>query len=402
MPTVHVPDDATLAYGARAARAVLGVDALYRNESGDPAGLVVLNMDVQGKIHPETYTSYDEARSTFVAMRCEAASLREPDRQRYYRQLCLSTLAFLRWRAEGMPFPEQLTDFLHVPAAPVADAELDTLRRGIHDSLGELGYHGDLHARCTAWEDRQRVPVDEVSGVLDGLLDEAWDRTCESLIDIPAAKSDGMRVATVTDVAYNARCDYLARTIQLNVDPILTRPGLKHLAVHEGCPGHYVQFKLRETMAARGTAPADVLLSIVNTASSSVFEGIADAGMAMLDWIEPDDEVQSLLNRHRAAIGTVAAWKLHAEGRPEAEVTDWLRANALVGGEGWVANRVRFIAAPARAVLIWSYWWGEQTVAQAWNAVPVAGRPDFLRFLHGRLHSVDTVGMWDGSGGGVV
>src|SRR6266508_6114562 len=59
--------------------------------------------------------------------------------------------------------------------------------------------------------------------------------------------SDGMHVITVSGVPFNARCNYLARQVELNIDPILTRPALKHLAVHECYPGHYVQFKLRET-----------------------------------------------------------------------------------------------------------------------------------------------------------
>ncbi|MFH1765402.1 MAG: hypothetical protein ABIF09_14535, partial [Gemmatimonadota bacterium] len=99
------------------------------------------------------------------------------------------------------------------------------------------------------------MPPDEVEGVLTGLLDEAWDRTEETLMAIPAKKEDGMRVGPVSGVAFNARCDYLDRTIELNTGPTLTRPGLKHLAVHEGYPGHYLQFKLRETFYREGTAP---------------------------------------------------------------------------------------------------------------------------------------------------
>ena len=161
-----------------------------------------------------------------------------------------------------------------------------------------------------------------------------------------------MRLLPVSGVPYNARCDYLHRSIELNTDPILTRPGLKHLAVHEGYPGHYVQFKLREKAVREGAAPADGLLSVVNTASSSVFEGIADAGIAMLEWLETDDDqLQALMNRYRAGIGTGAAWRLHALGWPAERVADWLHSRSLAGGEGWVQNRMKFIAAPARAVL---------------------------------------------------
>ena len=385
--------DATLAMGEQVADALLGVDVLYRQESGDEDGLVVLNM-AQTPRQPTPFASYDQASATWRELGAAAAGLPEADRRLYYAQLAESTLAFIAWRQTGLPFDEQLSRFLHVPAQPASKADLDSLRQGMRDLLTDLGYTGDLVAQCTAWEAKNRVPADEVPGVLNELLSEAWDRTAQ-LLEIPAPKSDGMQVIPVTGQAFNARCNYLERKVELNVDPILTRPGLKHLAVHEAYPGHYVQFKLRETWYRDGTAPADNLLSVVNTASSSPFEGIADAGMAMLNWAEsPDDRVQMLMNRYRAGIGTVAAWQLHAEQKPLNEVTNWLRGQALSGGEGWAANRMRFIAAPARAVLIWSYWWGEAVVAPVWARVDPARRGEFLRYLYGRMHSLDTVRMF--------
>jgi hypothetical protein len=387
--------DATLALGRRAIAGLLGVDALYRAESGDGDGLAVLNMDVEGAHRPEAFATYEEASAFFRELSADAAALPEPDRRRYYAQLAGSTLAFLTWRTRGLPFREQLAGFLHVPSAPASEGELDALRAALRELLDRMGYGGGLAAQCRAWEERNRVPADDVPEVLGEMLDEAWDRTEERLLPIPAPRSDGMRVSAVTGVPYNARCDYLHRTIELNVDPVLTRPALKHLAVHEGYPGHYVQFKLRETWAREGTAAADVLLSVVNTASSSVFEGIADAGLEAVGWVDSDDDrVQALVNRYRAGIGTGAAWLLHAEGRPDAEVADWLRARSLVGGEGWVANRMRFIAAPERAALIWSYWWGEAAVAPAWRRVREGRTGDFVRWLYGRMHSNDTVRMF--------
>lgn len=387
--------DRTLAFGARVASALLGVDALYRAEAKEGEGLAVVNMALPGELEVHPFHSYAEARRRFKKLEEEAARLPEADRRRYYQELCRSTLAFIQWRDEGLPFSLQLEGFLHVPVTPAGREDLDRIRRGLLTLLTEMGYDGDLKAQCSAWEARNRVPPDEVKGVLQTLLDEAWDRTQERVMEVPAPKSDGMRVKTVSGVAFNARCDYLNRTIEVNTDPFLTRPGLKHLATHEGCPGHYLQFKLRETLYRAGLAPADNLLSVVNTASSSVFEGIADAGLEMLEWNDTgDDRVQGLLNRHRAAIGTGAAWRLHALRWPEGQVTDWLRDHTLIGGDGWVDNRMAFLSAPSRAVLIWSYWWGEQVVARAWRKVPEDRRREFLRFLYGRMHSNATVEMF--------
>jgi hypothetical protein len=306
----------------------------------------------------------------------------------------MSTQAFARWRMGGLDLADQIAQFLHVPAAPASDAELDALRAEMRVLLHDLGYSGDLANQCQAWEARNRVPPDQIAGVLQELLDQAWDRTVERM-EIPAPKSDGMRLLTVSGVPFNARCNYLARQVELNIDPILTRPTLKHLAVHECYPGHYVQFKLREAWYRQGLAPADGLLSVVNTASSCTFEGIADTGLRVLEWADsPDDRFSALMTRYRAGIGTGAAWRLHALGWPLAQVRDWLQANTLVGGAGWIANRIGFIAAPQRCALIWSYWWGEAAVAPVWERTAPAQRPAFLQFLYGRLHSPKSVAMF--------
>lgn len=386
----------TLDFGRAAADAILGVDALYRAESGDPTGLAVLDMSHDGELETERFTGYDEAAERWRDLARAADDLPERDRAAYYRQLAESTLAFIEWRTRGLEFERQLGEFLHRPARPVADETLDSIRSEIFALLGQMGFDGDLAARAGAWEEGCTVPPEDVESVTAELMRDAWARTNERVVEIPADLSDGMKVSAVTGVPFNARCDYLGRTVDLNVEPTLTLPSLRHLAVHEGYPGHYVQFKLRETSFRDGTAPADNLLSVVNTASSSVFEGIADTGIAMIGWDETeDDRLQGLMNRYRSAIGTGAAWRLHGLGWTAEAATDWLREQAVTGGEGWVRNRMAFIEAPSRAVLIWSYWYGEPTVREAWDAAVAAGRkPDFVRYLYGRMHSNRTVEMF--------
>ena len=98
-----------------------------------------------------------------------------------------------------------------------------------------------------------------------------------------------------------------------------------------------------------------------------MFEGIADTGMEMLEWIENDDDrVQALMNTYRMGVCTVAAWKLHALSEPEGAVQAWLEKQTFTGGAGWVSNRMKFLSNPGRAVLIWSYWHGEPNVTRVW------------------------------------
>src|SRR5262245_24510276 len=120
--------EATLALGRRATTALLGVDALFRAESGDGDGLAVVNLDTDGRYPADGFAGYADARGAFEALRRDAASLPEADRRAYYDQLCGSTLAFIRWREAGLGFQDQLREFLHVPAEPVPEAELEALR----------------------------------------------------------------------------------------------------------------------------------------------------------------------------------------------------------------------------------------------------------------------------------
>lgn len=394
--------DQTLEFGELFTGALLGLDALYAAEQHKPESsgasdierLVVLNLSSTHA--PERLATYDEAIIRFSTLGLEALALPEPDRRTYYREASESAVAFAEWRLRDLPFADQIRRFLHVPPEPAGEQALGALRFEMRRLLNELGYSGDLETQFHAWESRHRVPRDEIVPTLESLLDEAWDRTAE-LIDIPAEKSDYMRVSAVSGVPFNAQCDFAGRQIRLNIDPILTMPSLRHLAVHEGCPGHYLQFKRRQAAYLAGKSPADGLLSVVNTASSAPFEGIADHGLAVIGWDRDlDGRLAAVLARYRSGIATRAAWRLHAERWDSRQVRDELRRDALVGGEGWVDNRMRFISRADRSALIWSYWQGEPNVAAPWNAALAAGAEwdSWISFVYDRMHSIRSLEMY--------
>src|SRR5579862_4815414 len=140
--------DATLDYGSRVATALLGLDALYRVESGDGDGLVVVNLDTAGRFRPDAFAGYEEVRKCFEALREDAFRLPEPDRQTYYGALCHSTLSFITWRQHKLSFTSQIGDFLHVPAEPASEADLAVLRSELQGLLDGMGYRGTLAEQC--------------------------------------------------------------------------------------------------------------------------------------------------------------------------------------------------------------------------------------------------------------
>lgn len=382
----------TLGYAEELTDATLGLDAFYRNESGDEVGLAVL--DLSRDRTPIDFTDYGEAKAVFAELRDRAADLPEPDRRTYYRQFCESMLAFIEWRQEGLPLAEQVERFLHVPSDPPSKEELADLQSDLSAVLGRLGYEGSVEQQCTDWKDDTTVPAEKAPAVLSELMDEMRRTTLDQL-DVAPGAGEQMGASGVTGASFNAKCDFTERTVVINTDPQLTRPWLRKLAVHEGFPGHALQFSLRKHWYQTDMAPADGLLSVVNCASSATFEGIADSGLRLLNDGDDSDRAAGLVGRYQTGIATAAAWRHHADDWTESEIRDWLADRAVYGDEGWVDNRVGFLTAPERATLMWSYWYGEPVVSEAIKEVDRDDREEFVRFLYGRMHSPQSVWQFD-------
>ncbi len=382
----------TLRLSEKVARATMGIDALYRAEGKgeDDDGLVVLNM---AQVQPEPFEDYAAARDALADLAREALSLPEPDRRLYYTQACTSLSSFCAWRQGRLPrMSDQIGLFLHADPAPATQAQLDFWRSRLRGLLTDLGYTGDLPEQIAAWEQKNLVPPDEVEGYMNELLAEARER-CGQILPLP--ENDFYHCVTVSSGPFNARSDYTHRQVVVNTAPILTTQKIKHLVCHEVYPGHFMQFTLRRQAWERGEGGLDGTLSVCNHASSCTFEGIADAGIYFLDWDEGlDDQVCMLIADIQSALGTAASYRLHTLGWEPDRVEAYLRDNAPGGGEGWVANRMKFIQDPARAALIWSYWRGDEGVFPVWQRVAPEDRPRFFQYIYGRLHTVQSLQLF--------
>ncbi|MBE5808883.1 MAG: DUF885 domain-containing protein [Clostridiales bacterium] len=385
--------DRTIALSVDVARATMGIDRLYRNETGFTDlhdGLVVLNMcDVQ----PEPFESYAEAQARLAEISARAFTLPEPDRRLYYTQACTSLWSFCEWRQgkfEGIA--DQIGLFLHADPAAATQAQLDAYNKKLYGLLGEAGYDGDLKRRIAKWEQKHLVPADEVQGTMDQMMVEARERT-GNILELP--DNDYYHCETVPSAPFNASSDYGNRRVIVNTAPVLTTQKLKHLVCHEVYPGHFMQFTLRRVAWERGIGGLDGTLSVCNHSSSCTFEGIADAGMAFLDWDGTiDDKINDLISIIQSALATAASHRMHTLGWENSRVEAFLRDNAPGGGEGWVNNRMGFISDPARAALIWSYWRGDEGVFPVWKRVERRDRAAFFTYIYNRLHTIQSLQLF--------
>lgn len=379
-------ETATLRYADRLTRAYRGLDALHRAANPDDRwGIVVLDMGEARDA--EAFSDWAGAEALFERLAHEAEDLAEADRRAYYRDLCRSARTVIAWNAGGgaLPLEAQVEGFLATEPRPASDEELERVRADLAAALADAGYAGDLAEAARAWETDTRVAPDALVATMTALMHEANERAAQ-VFDLPMPPLP--RVELVQGAAFNARCDFANGVVELNTDPVITVGNLRHLTVHEVVPGHVLQFSARRQAAREGWGGADGLLSLVKSAGSPLFEGVADAGDELIGWHTHTDRITRQIGRHRSGVGTRAAWGLHREGWSLDQARAYLGEHNLTGGPGWVENRLGYIAPRGRGAHVWSYWLGERHLRPHYRALGDRPDPTTLRRVYGRMHSL--------------
>lgn len=378
--------------GTELTRVTLGIDRLYRKQNEgdgvlDREGLVPV---ILTDIEPLPLNDYAEADAALVNLQAQLPKVTDPMRRAYLEEMLDSLRALLvTFGPAGLDYAERVERCLRVPAAPVSEDILESYREIIGRAMNGLGYGGkDRNAEIMRWQEDNRVPDAQVITTMKQLLQEARQRTYDMMFSFP----DGMlEPVGVRNVPFSAYCDYLGRKLNLNIDFGYTRFDLKHLACHEAFPGHYVHLAVREEKIKQGEMPLDAALVVTSSASSPLFEGIAENGIFFLDWIEDDvDELGVALSRLRAAARINAACMVHSEKRSRNDVIAYLMRTCFES-ETWAESRLAFLTHPLRAPFIYAYWCGDMAVARVWERVTPARRNEFWHYLFDRMHTPTTL-----------
>lgn len=378
--------------GTELTRVTVGIDQLYRRQNEgngvlDREGLApVILTDAA----PVSLNDWGEADAALEELERQLPNVADEMRRAYLAEMLDSLRALvLTFRGARLSYAERLRRCLRVPAQPVSDEILANYGETIARCLRELGYAGgDIRGELERWEQEKRVPDEKVLPTLKELLQQASERTQVKMFSFPEGMLEPVGVRGVPFAAY---CDYPGRELRLNLDYGYTRPALKHLACHEGFPGHYVHLAVREQKTRDGQMPLDAALVVTSSASSPLFEGIAENGIYFLDWIEgAEDELGMTVSRLRSAARINAAWMIHAEARPHDEVIEYLTTTCLES-RAWAESRLAFLTHALRAPFIFAYWYGDMAVARVWERVRASRRGEFWHYLYDNMHTPNTL-----------
>lgn len=379
--------------GRELAQITEAIDRLYRDQQrGDgflnAEGLIPVAV---APVEARTFASYDAAREALAALLARLDTEAETALRQDYLAEMIDSLDSLIDTFEGKPisFAERLKRQIRVDATLIGDEILDGYRSDICDGLDALGYRdGDLAADLARWENDNIVAPDAVIAVLRDLLEQSREHTARAMYDFTA---EWIEPVGVREKPFSAYCDYPGRKVLLNLDFPYTRYALKHLATHEAFPGHLVHLGLRERYVAQGAMPLDGAQVVTSSASSALFEGIADNGMAFLDWLDtPGDRIAIALQRLRSALRCNAAWMMHQQGLTLDQIVPAIAAQAYQSQET-VRGRLAFLHHDLRAPFVYAYWCGDTAVEKVWREVPVSERVRFWQYLYGNMHTPTTL-----------
>lgn len=379
--------------GKELAELTAGVDLLYRgglteNSDLNAEGLIPVAV---AKVAPRELRDWPEALDALRALLARVdAEAEDEQRAGWLREMTGSVISLARmFSGEEIGFAERLRDQLCVETTLIPEETLDGYRADLRDALDEIGYRsGDLGTDVRAWEADRTVPSAQVIPRLAALAREAQERSRKLVFDIG---DDWIEPVGVHDKPYSAYCDYPGRHLWLNLEFDYTEAALKHLATHEAFPGHLVHLARREALVADGRMPLEGAQVVTNSASSPLFEGIADNGIDLLDWIDgPEDVAGIALQRIRSALRCNAAWMVCEEGK---SIEEAARATAAPSfqDEHRTARRLAFLSHKLRAPFLYAYWCGDDAVHGFLDRTRDWDRRDVVAELYDRMHTPATL-----------
>ena len=383
--------------GGELAAITAGLDLLYRSRNRnagilDAEGLIPVAV---AEVAPQRFDNYEEAEAALLSLRDRLGQAESALRRDWLDEMSDSLLSLTAtFRGDPISFAERLDRQIRVKVRDIPDEIIADYHTGIRAALDELGFRGgSLLEDFSQWEKHARIPEDKVLAILADFQRQARARcgTLAKALHADWLEDEWIKPVAQRDVPYSAYCDFPGRQVLLNVGFPYTAFSLKHLAVHEAFPGHLVHLKLREMRVAEGRMPLDAAQVVTSSASSALFEGIADNGLQFLGWIEtPEDHLGHLLQRLRSALRCRAAWRVLGEGRAFDEVVSSV-ADASLQSVDITRSRLAFLRHDLRAPFVYAYWCGEMAVDEVWSKIAGEERDRFWDYLYGNMHTPTTL-----------
>lgn len=373
---------------------VLGVDELYRKntkdgeESFSKEGLIPVSLC---GIEPKKVDKWDDAREELKSIYQEYKDIDNTIRANYMTEQIFSVINLGNWvfNQQEIEYRNLVKELLYVNPMPVTEYQQNSYHKRLDKLLSNKNYYGSLEYKLKAWRKDNLVNKNNVEEVLTNIMKKAKKETYD--LGFKEIENVKVKPLIVTDVPYQAYCDYFGGEMHVNGDLGYTYQDLKHLICHETFPGHTTHMHIRKVRCENGDIPLDSSLVFTNTASSPLFEGIADNGLKFINWMEnDDDEISDIFQKMKSAAALTGAYMLHEQNKSDEEVKIFFKRFLFLDDE-WINSRMRFIKHKLRKPFIYAYYRGNEAVYDIYTKIKREEYPSFLNYLYNNMHSVNTI-----------
>ncbi|MFC4452321.1 hypothetical protein [Deinococcus sonorensis] len=322
------------------------------------------------------------------AQQLDALIAAEPDPQRRpfleaQARAMHTTLQLLA--GERLPYSEEVRRLFDIEPLRVPEA---TFEAALAQLDAALPGSGALTGRSEQLRQRVALPHGDILRMSAPILETLRRRTRQLL---PLPDDEDFSIGLVSNQpwsGYNWPLGNFRSRIDINTDLPVLLPSLPDLLAHEGYPGHHTEHALKELHLARERGWAEHTLQLISAPECVVSEGIA---VNALHAVMPEQEVEGWLtgelsreagldpsdvaawlhsaraSEQLSGVGGNAAWLLHQEGRPEAEVLEYLMTYSA-STEERARQTLRFISSPAGRAYVYTYSVGGRLVREAMQA----------------------------------
>ena len=234
---------------------------------------------------------------------------------------------------------------------------------------------GSLKERLEAWQNSLEIPIDKVRELLPYVTSTLRELTHKKF-SLPEEES--FVVEFVSDQPWMAYNHYLGEyhsRIEINIDLPMRVNGLAITIAHEGYPGHHTELCLKEAKLIRQMDYQEQLVTLINSPSSVIAEGIATSALETVltdqeleDWyreeilpradmthVDPKQimEITSAERKIRHLWGN-AAFMLHDQKKSKDEIIAYLQKYEMSTEKE--ANRaIQFMSGPLDRSYIFTY-----------------------------------------------
>lgn len=231
---------------------------------------------------------------------------------------------------------------------------------------------GPLRERLVAWRESHAIPVDRLEAAIAALVEELRARTAR-LFGLPEGERvDVELVSGKPWSGFNYYLGGLRSRVAVNVDLPVLSTSLPHLVAHEAYPGHHSEHSTKEVRLVRRRGWWEESIFLVGTPQCLVSEGLADLGLEVVMGPRPEPAVAPLFAELRlpydadvvgvvaeagevlASVRANAAFRLHEDGAPPAEVAEELGRLALLP-PARAEKAVEFLADPVWRTYVTCY-----------------------------------------------